>query len=322
MKRHRKSLNHVHWVGRFGNRMFQVAYGKMFEKAFNVDFRVTSEWEGDTLFKNCKSKLILNKKLREELVNYGREISGHTHEKWIEITKKYDNSMEYMFPYDLGSWKKPKSNLWFDCACWDSEYIFSQYNKKDLKKLFEFSDEVKQSDVFKRAEDKQGTYDVAHLRRDDIVFSDISHNWNYPVISRRSYEKAFLMFDFDTRKMEWISDDFPSNPSLGWTYPEGQLPCDGIFFDFLPDFLKLYFARNIFRANSSFSWWASLLSPTATVYSPILHKRVIYIENKKELDCEFIQSNTPHFMHVLGYSFGEEHAMKGFHSCPFINIKD
>ena len=94
------------------------------------------------------------------------------------------------------------------------------------------------------------------------------------------------------------------------------------FFDFVPDFLKLYFAKTIFRANSSFSWWGAFLSPTAKVYSPILHKRIIYSEEKKELNCEFVEGNSPHFMHVLGYGFGEDHNMKGFHDCPFINIKN
>ena len=122
--------------------------------------------------------------------------------------------------------------------------------------------------------------------------------------------------------MEWISDDFPSHPHMGWSYPEGQHKIDEIFFDYFPDFLKLYFARNIFRANSSFSWWAAFLSPSATVYSPILHKRIIYGEDKKELDCEFIKSNTPHFMHVLGYSFEEKSPIRGFNTCPFINIRD
>ena len=247
MKKSRKSLNHVHWIGRFGNRMFQAAYGKTFEKEFNVDFRVPSKWEGDVLFKNCKSKLILNEKLRQDLIQYGKEAYGHVYEQWGEIIKKYDKSMTDMFPYFLGTWKKPKTDLWMDCSCWDSEYVFDKYNKKDLIKLFEFSDEVKESEVYKRAEDKQGTYDVAHLRRDDIVFSSKEHNWNYSVISRRSYEKAFQVFDCDRNKMEWISDDFPSHPNMGWSYPEGQHKIDEIFFDFFPDFLKLYFARNIFR---------------------------------------------------------------------------
>ena len=326
MNKFKHSLNHLHWIGRFGNRMFQVAYGKMFEKAHNVEFRTISKWEGDVLFKNCKSKLIPNKTLRNNLIEYGLNSQGHSLEGWMEILKKHNtktgDKITFVYPYDICSWSKPKTSLALDCSCWDSEYIFKQYNKKDLKHLFEFSDEVKNSDVYKRAEDKQGTYDVAHLRRDDTVFSEANHNWNYPVISKKSYEKAFDMFDVDEANVEWISDDFPSHPSMGWTYPEGQHSCDKIFFDFFPDFLKLYFGRNVFRANSSFSWWASFLSPTATVYSPILHDRVLYFETQKELNCEFIQSTAPHFMHVLGYSFGEDCPHQGFHMCPFINIKD
>ena len=306
--------------------MFQVAYGKMFEKAHDVEFRTISKWEGDILFKNCGSKLIPDEKFRNELIEYGSSSRGQTLEGWTEIIKKYNlinkNDITFIYPHDIGSWSKPKHNLALDCACWDSEYIFKQYNKKDLKKLFDFSDRVKKSDVYKKAEDRQGTYDVAHLRRDDIVHSESNHNWNYPVISRKSYEKAFRMFDVDHNKIEWISDDFPSYPKMGWSYPEGTPPCEDVFFDFFPDFLKMYFARNIFRANSSFSWWASFLSPTATVYSPILHDRVLYYETQKELNCEFIQSTSPHFMHVLGYSFGEECPHGGFHTCPFINIKN
>ena len=321
----KKSLNHFHWIGRFGNRMFQVAYGKMFEKAHGVEFRTISKWEGDVLFKNCKSKIIPDKVFLNELIQYGQR-SDQKLEGWQKIIDKYNkaknDNIKFIFPYDIGTWTKPKTNLALDCSCWDSEYIFNQYTKKDLKELFEFSDEVKKSDVYKRAEDKQGTYDVAHLRRDDTVFSKENHNWNYPVISRKSYEKAFRMFDVDPDKVDWISDDFPSHPSMGWSYPEGQVRYGDIFFDFVPDFLKLYFGRNVFRANSSFSWWASFLSPTATVYSPILHDRILYLQTKKELNCEFIQSTAPHFMHVLGYSFGEECPHQGYHMCPFINIKE
>jgi len=322
----KKSLNHLHWIGRFGNRMFQVAYGKTLEKSFGVEYRTVSKWEGDVLFKNCKSKIIQDKKLLEECSKVALGPDSNSFEEWSRVIDEYNkrtgSNTKFIFPCDIGSWREPETDLAMDCCCWDSEYIFSQYNKRDLRKLFEFSDEVKDSDVYKRAEDKQGNYDVAHLRRDDTVFSEESHNWNYPVISRESYEKAFRMFDVDPKKVEWISDDFPSHPNMGWNYPEGQLGTPEIFFDFFPDFLKLYFGRNVFRANSSFSWWPGFLSPTATVYSPILHNRVLYFNTKKELNCEFIQSTAPHFMHVLGYSFGEECPHGGFHTCPFINIKD
>jgi len=320
-----KILNHVHWIGRFGNRMFQVAYAKAFEKQNNTEYRTISRWEGDVLFKNCRTKLIKDKMFVRELTSYGTK-SDQNLQGWEKIVQKHNkrtnDDIRFLFPYDIGSFEEPKTSLAMDCACWDSEYIFNQYTKTDLKKLFEFSDEVKESDVYKKAEDRQGTYDVAHLRRDDTVFSEENHNWNYPVVSRQSYEKAFRTFDINPDTVEWISDDFPSHPSMGWNYPLGQTKSDEVFFDFFPDFLKLYFGRNVFRANSSFSWWATFLSPTAKVYSPILHNRVLYYKTKQELNCEFIQSTTPHFMHVLGYSFGEECPHQGFHTCPFINIRD
>lgn len=320
-----KTLNLIHWIGRFGNRMFQVAYGKIYENRFGVEFRTVSKWEGDFLFKNCQSKLIQDEEFRKDLEDYGKMHSGHTLEKWEEIVNKNNkrtkSNLTFTYPYDPKFWGA--GDVCMDCACWDSPFVFKQYTLKELRYIYEFSDQVKSTDLYKRAEDIQGTYDVAHLRRDDIMYSSSNHNWNYPAISKKSYKKAFWTFDVDEEKIVWISDDFPSYPSQGWVYPEGQkLMNEEPYYDFLPDFLKLYFARNIFRANSSFSWWGSCLSPTATVYSPILHNRVLYSETQKELNCEFIEGNTPHFMHVLGYAFGEEHNFKGFMDCPFINIKE
>ena len=319
------SLNLIHWIGRFGNRMFQVLYGKTYEKKFGIEFRQVSKWEGDFLFKNCNSKLIPHKEFADELIKYGLTLSGHTIGGWEKIIKNHNRrtgqNLKFIFPYDESNWGE--KNACLDCSCWDSPFLFKQYNKSFAKHLFEFSDEVKESDIYKIAEDKQGSYDVAHLRRDDIMYSHTNHNWNYPVISEKSYHKAFGIYDVDQSKVEWVSDDFPSYPSQGWTYPEGQaLLTKEPFYDFVPDFLKIYFARKVFRANSSFSWWASFLNPDGKIFSPILHKRIIYSETGEELNCEFIEGNSPHFMHVLGHGFGEKHDMRGYHDCPFIHIKD
>ena len=68
-----------------------------------------------------------------------------------------------------------------------------QNSKKKILKWLEFTDEVKNLDIYKRLEDKQGTYDIAHLRRDDI--SNANYNKNnpqaYSVVSKQSYLKAF-----------------------------------------------------------------------------------------------------------------------------------
>ena len=63
----------------------------------------------------------------------------------------------------------------------------------------------------------------------------------------------------------------------------------------------MYFARNVFRANSSFSWWAGFLSPTAQFYSPVVNKQHIYGRDndgeKKEIQLKFVKGNHPHWMH-------------------------
>ena len=60
------------------------------------------------------------------------------------------------------------------------------YSEKKMLKWFEFTDEVKNLDIYKRLEDKQGTYDIAHLRRDDISCPQYNQNnpQNYSVISK------------------------------------------------------------------------------------------------------------------------------------------
>jgi hypothetical protein len=71
----------------------------------------------------------------------------------------------------------------------------------------------------------------------------------------------------------------------------------GIIFDWLEDFLRLYFARTIFRANSSFSWWAAFLSPQARVFSPVLDVQHIYgVDGMEEISVEFVEGNHPHWM--------------------------
>jgi len=189
--------------------------------------------------------------------------------------------------------------------------IFESMDPKwQVEEVFEFSDEVKNSDIYKEAEDKQGSYDIAHLRRDDVSNADYnksgSHPMGYSVLSKESYTKAFLSFGRDPELVEWTSDDFAKKwhtdrkdtPRGGWTYPVGASKMEGVIFDWLPDFFRLYFARTIFRANSSFSWWAAFLSPSAKVYSPKLHKHIIYGRDAvEEVDVEFAEGNHPHWMY-------------------------
>ena len=106
----------------------------------------------------------------------------------------------------------------------------------------------------------------------------------------------------DPKKVIWVSDDpnirtttkWHQYCHYDWKYPTGQVEIDTITFDFLPDFLAMIFARNLFRGNSSLSWWAGFLN-TGTVYSPVLKSRVTCNE-RDFMECDFVRGNHPHFM--------------------------
>jgi hypothetical protein len=193
-------------------------------------------------------------------------------------------------------------------GCAYNKAIFAPMSKSHLKSLCEFSDEVMRLKAYKRYFDIQGLYDVAHLRRDDI--SDVEYNrthiQGYSVVSKESYLQAFRKFGYAPESIQWVSDDYtgkwhvgrPVRFRGGWEYPTGSQYLPGIMFDWLDDFLKLYFARTIFRANSSFSWWAGTLSPTAKVFSPVIDKRHIYgVDGMEEITVDFVEGNHPHWLH-------------------------
>jgi hypothetical protein len=193
-------------------------------------------------------------------------------------------------------------------------------SRTHLKHVFEFNDEVKRLSSYKRYFDIQGLYDIAHLRRDDI--SDVEFNRNniqgYSVISKDSYLRAFRKFGYPEDSIHWVSDDYTGKWHIdrkaryvgGWEYPTGSERLPGIIFDWLDDFLKMYFARTIFRANSSFSWWAATLSPTAKVFSPVIDKRHIYgVDGMEEITVDFVEGNHPHWL--MGGKYDKPHVVLG-----------
>ncbi|HEX5944104.1 MAG TPA: hypothetical protein VFY66_17605, partial [Anaerolineales bacterium] len=271
-----------------------------------------SEWEGTHLFKHDRFQIVDDDELRlflnqsqpalDTLEARSRAVEAHN--------QREGSSFEYLNP-DLPheNWAGKRA-VFIDSLCAYHPTIFQHISKEYLRnEVFVFSDEVRNTDFFKHYSDRQGTYDVAHLRRDDIANPSFNQSnvQGYSVLARESYLRAFRKFGFDPEKIEWVSDDYlrkwhPDRPSSrrgSWNYPIGsEYLGPDLIFDWLPDFIKLYFARTIFRANSSFSWWAGFLSPTARVFSPVIDRQVIYGRDSfEELDCEFVEGNHPHWMY-------------------------
>lgn len=297
----------AHWNGRFGNRMHQYAYGVTYSKMFNVPFYLPSDWEGTHLFKRQYHTVIEDDTLRLEINQTHPDLNTIEY-RTQAIQKLYPNAKRIHPEMVDQNYTNHNVPVFFDSVCAYSSTVFAPMSKNYLLEVFEFSDEVKETEAYKYWSSRKGTYDIAHLRRDDIANASYNkHNpQGYSVVSKESYIKAFEKFGFDPDKVEWTSDDVTGrwhqrdqSQNFGWSYPIGAVYKSPYVFDWLEDFLRLYFARTIFRANSSFSWWACFLSPTATVYSPILDKQLIYgrDDREEEIEVDFVEGNHPHWMY-------------------------
>jgi hypothetical protein len=305
-------LFQLRWTGRFGNRMFQYAYGATYAKLTGLPYWLPSEWEGTRLFRHQDHRVVDNEEIR--LALNSADEGPEANERRMEAVRKHYPDAE-LFDAELVAdpYRTPRHPWCHANMCAYNTAIFARMSRAHLKSVFEFSDEVKRLEAYKRYSDLRGLYDVAHLRRDDITDVEYNrvHPQGYSIISKDSYARAFDKFGYSAEAMEWVSDDYtrkwhvgrPVRARGGWEYPTGSQYLPGLVFDWLHDFLKLCFARTIFRANSSFSWWAATLSPTAKVFSPIIDKRHVYgVDGMDEIDVEFVEGNHPHWLYGGKYA--------------------
>lgn len=142
------------------------------------------------------------------------------------------------------------------------------YSVSDCRSWFKFSERAKQIgdamllDIQNKA--------VAHQRRGDYI------PLGYPCPSKESYLRAALIFGVDPHDITFIGDE------QQW----GGLSDPAI--DFLPDFYRMCKTANLFRANSSFSFWAGVLNE-GRVFAPVIDG----LTGGQEHDCDFVEGNWP-----------------------------
>jgi hypothetical protein len=299
-------LLQLRWTGRFGNRLFQYAYGATYARLTGLEYWLPAAWEGTRLFRQQNHRVVEDDEIRLALTR--SDEGAESNLKRMEAVQRYYPDAE-LIDAELAPdpYAKPGHPLCHANGCAYNKAIFARMSRSHLTTVCEFSDEVTRLEAYKRYSDIQGLYDVAHLRRDDISDAQYnrSHVQGYSVISKESYVRAFRKFGYSADDIQWVSDDYSRKWHVDrkvrgrgrWEYPTGSQYVRGIMFDWLSDFLRLYFARTIFRANSSFSWWAGALSPTAKVFSPVMDKRHVFgVDGMDEITVEFVEGNHPHYL--------------------------
>jgi hypothetical protein len=293
----------LHWIGRFGNRMFQYAFGCSYAKKYDCIFYIPSEWEGTLIFKKNKyTKIVTDDELRL-----------HINQKFVDIKyrsmhldnykKRTGDTIELVNFYNKNN--IGKTNIAFqDLHCMYFQFLFEIIDSNFLKEIFLFNDNVTNSEMYKWFDSRKHTYDVCHLRRGDISY--INYQGTHSMISKESYLNQLNILKINKDDIVWISDDpCEKTPNIWnvksaghiWDYPCGEKYCPEIFLDFLPDLLNITFARKILRGNSSFSWWGAFLSNATDIYSPIIKPKPDELKNKYcKQDTEFVKGNYPHFM--------------------------
>lgn len=88
---------------------------------------------------------------------------------------------------------------------------------------------------------------VGHLRRGDF------HGYGYPIPNLQSYYNCCHKFGLDVTKLCFVLEECPTK--IGGLTDE---------FDFLPDFYIMCHAATLLRANSTYSWWASVIGGART----------------------------------------------------------
>lgn len=178
---------------------------------------------------------------------------------------------------------------------WPGRYYFENINENIMKKPFDtkFENEILDGSVnkdmygyFQRSEHIRllsrkkikswlkpkkeyfGHDLVLHKRRGDYISSGC-----FALVSDKSYEDNCSKYGYDIKNAVVYSDDRGIENQYN-------------------DFFNIMASKVIFRANSTYSWWAAALSD-AEVYSPVVEDRTDW------LDCEFVKGNHPRLMYLF-----------------------
>lgn len=131
------------------------------------------------------------------------------------------------------------------------------YTRKQVREWFKFKPEIEER--------------LQAVPKADVLLNvregDDYRGAGLVVISRQSYRNACVEMGYNDEVAQWETDLHPTRlPGF-----DGDISASGLGTTMvaLPSFYRLMTAKVLFRANSTFSWWAATLGH-GKVYSPII----------------------------------------------------
>lgn len=236
-------------MGRFGNQLFQLAFGLGYAQTYGAELRIPAE---------CPLRQIFQ----------------------LDHIKPIDKILP-----QTGIDQIPFGQVGIDLVGYFQHTLFlSLYSRQDCLEWFKFRPEIIKQylDALTPASgtDDGGPHYVAHLRRGDYP----QYPWVFTTVSEESYLRSFEREGIDKNDVHWCCETPLENP-----------------LDFLYDFFVMKIANQLWRANSSFSWWAHVLaSPSQKIYAPVV--KGVFGQNTS---CDFVAGNWPQFMSSSSPSHGD-----------------
>lgn len=224
------SMSRLGTFGRWGNSLFQWAFGHFYAEKYNAVLQ-TPAWDGQKVFN------ITNPPIDRELPQTN---------------------------CDEVPWGKVNIDL---LGYYQHADFLKIMSRSKLKEVMKFQNHW--TDIYQKP---RPFYIAAHVRRGD--YGGLQSI--FALLNESSYINACHKFGLNLDDLVWVHEERPESLHQ---MDEAGLP-------FLKDFMTLVNADVILRGNSTFSWWAAVLS-NAKIYSPLIG------DNRGECDVEFVEGNWP-----------------------------
>ena len=129
-------LLQLRWNGRFGNRMFQYAYGATYARLTGRPYWLPSAWEGTRLFKHQLHGIIENAKIRHALAE-ADDFYTKTEAKMAVVQKHYPDAELYDAELTPTPYMTPDHPLCHANGCAYNSAIFAKLSRTHLQQIFE-----------------------------------------------------------------------------------------------------------------------------------------------------------------------------------------